>query len=171
MADLAPYLIVGEIARPHGLRGELKVKPLTDDPDRFFALKRVRIGDEVRTLHTLRVHEGYAYIRLEGIYSRAAAEAMRGILLSIPREDAVPLDEDTEFICDLVGCEATDTAGEAHGILKEVLQPGGVDVYVFAGPKGRLMVPALKKVVLEVDVAAKRILLDAQGLAETAVYE
>lgn len=168
---LDEHLIVGEVARPQGLRGELKIRPFTDNPDRFFDLKRIRINGEMRTLHCLRVHEGYAYIRLEGVYSREAAEEMRGALLYIHRDEAVPLDEDTEFICDLIGCEATDTEGVAHGKLAEVLQPGGTDVYVFAGAKGRLMVPAIKRVVLEVDVLAKRMLLDAQGLRETAVYE
>lgn len=166
-----PYLIVGEILRPQGLRGELKIKPYTDDPARFFDLKRVRVGEEaMRTIHCNRVHEGYAYVRLEGVYSREAADAMRGILLYILRDDAVTLPEDTDFICDLEGCHATDTEGTDHGTLAEVLQPGGVDVYVFRGPKGELMVPALKRVVLTVDTKAKTILLDAEGLRETAVY-
>lgn len=167
---LDEYLVVGEVARPQGLRGELKVRVLSDNPDRFFDLKRVRLQGGMRSLHCNRVHDGYAYIRLEGVYSRETADALRGELLAVPREDAVPLPEDAEFICDLVGCHATDTAGVDHGILREVLQPGGVDVYMFDGPKGQLMVPALKRVVLQVDVAQKRMLLDAQGLAETAVY-
>lgn len=167
---LDEYLVIGEIVRPQGLRGELKVKPYTDNPDRFFDLKRIRVGGEMRSLHCLRTHEGHVYIRLEGIYSREAADGMRGALLEVHRDEAVPLPEDTDFICDLIGCAAVDTDGVEHGVLKEVLQPGGVDVYVFAGPKGELMVPALKKVVLSVDVRAKRILLDAANLAETSVY-
>lgn len=167
---LDEYLVVGEVVRPQGLRGELKVKPYTDDPERFFDLKRVRVHDETRALHCLRVHDGFAYVRIEGVYSREAGEEMRGALLMVHRDEAVALPEDTEFICDLVGCEATDTEGVSHGVLSEVLQPGGVDVYVFKGPQGELMVPALKKVVLEVNVREKRMLLDAQGLRETAVY-
>lgn len=167
---LDEYLVVGEVARPQGLRGELKIKPFTDNPDRFFDLKRIRVGEEMRNMHCVRVHEGYAYVRLEGVYSREAAEGMRGTLLYVHRDEAVELPEDTDFICDMIGCKATDTEGVAHGVLKEVLQPGGVDVYVFKSAKGELMVPAIKKVVLEVDVLAKRILLDAQGLRETALY-
>lgn len=130
----------------------------------------MRIGEEFRQIHCLRVHEGLVYARLEGIYSREAADAMRGALLYVHRDEAVPLPEDTDFICDLIGCEATDTEGVPHGALVEVLQPGGADVYLFRGEKGTLMVPAIKRVVLEVDVKAKRILLDAEGLRETAVY-
>ncbi len=167
---ISEYLVVGEIVRPQGLRGEIKVKPLTDDPDRFFDLRRVRVGNDTRTLHCLRVQEGFVYARLEGVYSREAAEGLRGTLLYVHRDEAVALPEDTEFICDLIGCEATDTEGKVHGVLADVLQPGGADVYVFKGPEGDLMVPALKRVVLTVDVRAKRILLDAEGLRETAVY-
>lgn len=164
------FLAVGEIIKAQGLRGELKVRPLTDFPDRYFDLKRVRLQGEMRSLHCNRVHEGFAYVRLEGVYSREAAEALRGALLYIPREDAVTLPEGMEFIVDLIGCEAVDTEGVRHGVLKDVLQPGGADVYVFKGERGELMVPALKHVVLTVDVKEKRILLDAQGLRETAVY-
>ncbi len=167
---LEPYLAVGEILRPQGLHGEVKIKPLTDDPERLFDVKRIRLNGAMRTLHCLRVQEGHAYVRLEGVYSRDAAEALRGALLYVAREDAAPLSQDANYICDLIGCQATDTEGVVHGILTDVLQPGGVDVYVFQGEGGELMVPALKKTVLSVDVAEKRILLDAESLRETSVY-
>ena len=166
---LDEYLAVGEIVKPQGLRGELKIKPLTDNPDRFFALTRIRLLDEMRALHCLRVHDGFVYARLEGVYSRETAEDLRNTLLYIHRDDAVVLPKHTDFICDLVGCQAVDTEGVFHGVLAEVLQPGGVDVYVFRSEKGELLVPALKRAVLEVDVQEKRILLDANVLRETAV--
>lgn len=167
---LDEFLAVGEILRPQGLRGELKIRPLTDDPDRFFDLKRVRVGNEWRTIKCTRVHEGIVYARIEGVYSREAADTLRGALLYVSREEAVRLPEDAAFICDLIGCEATDTEGVPHGTLTDVLQPGGADVYVFKGPRGELLVPALKRVVLTVDVREKRILLDAATLRETAVF-
>ncbi len=171
---MAPdFLAVGEILRPQGLRGEIKLKPLTDDPGRFFDLQRVRVGEETspRALHCLRVQEGFAYIRLEGVYSREAVEALRGTLLYVAREDAVPLPSDANFICDLVGLRATDTEGTDFGTLTDVLQPGGVDVYVFSTPKGEMMLPALKKTVLKVDLENKTILLDAESVRETAVID
>ncbi len=167
---LDPYLAIGEILRPQGLHGEIKIKPLTDNPGRFFDVKRIRLNGEMRALHCLRVQEGYAYARLEGVYSREAAEALRGILLYVAREDAAPLSEHANYICDLVGCHALDTEGVDHGILSDVLQSGGVDIYVFQGENGELMVPALKKTILSVDVIEKQILLDAENLRETSVY-
>lgn len=126
--------------------------------------------ETMHTIKCLRVHEGFVYARMEGVYSREAAEALRGELLYVDRDNAVELPEDTEFICDLIGCVATDTAGILHGTLTDVLQNGPVDVYVFKGEKGELMVPALKKTILTVDVHQKHMLLDANSLQETAVY-
>ena len=84
-------LVVGEVLRPQGLRGEVKVKPLTDDPDRFFDLRRVFLRGEEKRCRCLRVHEGYAYLQIDGIFSREAAEGIRGEMLRIRREDAVKL--------------------------------------------------------------------------------
>ena len=165
-------LIVGEVLRPQGLRGEVKVKPLTDDPDRFFDLRRVFLRGEEKRCRCIRVHEGYAYLQLDGIFSREAAEGIRGELLHIRREDAVKLPKDTDFICDLIGCEAVDTEGRMWGKLVVVLQPGSCDVYVFRSDDGReLMIPALKRVVLQTRPDEKHILLDAQGVRETGVTE
>jgi len=169
---LDPFLAVGEIAKPQGVRGELKIKPLTNDPERFFDLRSVRILDQMRAWRCQRVHDGFVYARVEGVYTREAAEALRGALIFIPREQAVELPEDSEFICDLVGCAATDNEGVSHGVLADVLQSGGaVDVYVFKGTNGTMMAPALKKTVLAVDVLKKTMLLDAESLRETAVFD
>lgn len=168
---LEPFLAVGEIVKPQGLRGEIKIKPLTDDPERFLALRSVRIGESMRALRCQRIHDGFVYARMEGVYTREAAEALRGQLIYIKRENAVELPKDTEFVCDLIGCVAVDTEGVSHGVLTDVLQTGGaVDVYVFKEENRELLAPALKKTVLSVDVSNKRILLDAQNLRETAIY-
>ena len=171
---LQAYLAIGQVLKPHGVRGEVKVKPLTDDPRRFFALERVFLRDSEgyapHGAHCIRVHDGFAYLRFDGAEDRAAAETLRGQLLYVDRAHAVELPEDTEFICDLIGCVAFDTRGERVGALTDVLQPGAHDVYVFDTPDGELLVPALKRVILEVDVAARRMLIDSRTLAEVAVY-
>ena len=130
-------LVVGEVLRPQGLRGEVKVKPLTDDPDRFFALRRVFLRGEEKRCRCLRVHEGYAYLQIDGIFSREAAEGIRGDALRIRREDAVKLPENAEFIGDLIGCQAVDTEGRIWGELKDVLQPGEPLRRVRPPPRGR----------------------------------
>lgn len=171
---LTPYLIVGEILKPQGVRGEIKVRPITNDPDRFYDLEKVYLkqGERyiVRGMHCNRVHDGFAYISMEGVKDRDAAETLRGALLYVRREEAVTLSEDENFICDLVGCVAYDQRGERIGTLREVLQPGANDVYVFDTARGEMLLPALRRVVLEVDVRQARIVLDADVLPEIAVY-
>lgn len=171
---LDAYLVIGEIVKPQGIRGEVKLRPMTDDPRRFEGMKRAyrKVGEdfEPMDIQVSRVHEGLVYLYVSGIESREAAETLRGTLLYIDRAHAVK-QEGAEFICDLIGCEAVDTAGQRIGVLTEVLQPGGNDVYRFQTPKGLMMLPALKRVVLEVDVAHKTMLLDAERMAEMAVWE
>ena len=76
-----------------------------------------------------------------------------------------------EFICDLIGCHGADDEGRDLGELVDVMQPGGNDVYVFRGPLGEVLVPALKDVVLRVDVREKQMLFKAKRLNEVAVFE
>ena len=80
------------------------------------------------------------------------------------------LDEDSTFICDLIGCVAYDKKGERIGKLREVLQPGANDVYIFDTARGEMLLPALRRVVLEVDVQNARMVLDEDVLPELAVY-
>ena len=87
------------------------------------------------------------------------------------RENAVELDEDQVFIADILGAKAYDTKGNEIGTLKDVLTPGGVDVFVFDTPKGTLMMPALKTVLLTMDADEGRIVLDEAKLEEVALYE
>ena len=117
-----------------------------------------------------RVHDDFAYITLEGVNDRNGAEALRGVLLYVRREEAVALSEDENFICDLIGCVAYDKKGERIGKLREVLQPGANDVYIFDTARGEMLLPALRRVVLEVDVQNARMVLDEDVLPELAVY-
>ena len=98
-------------------------------------------------------------------------EKLRGRKLFIDRAHANALEEDEVYICDLIGCEAVDEAGEAVGTLTDVLQHGPVDVYVFRTARGTMMAPALKAVFPRVDVAARRIDVCAEKLQEVAVLE
>jgi len=171
---LEPYLAVGQVIKPQGVRGEVKVKPLTDDPRRFWDLEQVFVREgetySPRAARCVRVHDGFAYLLFEGAQDREAAEALRGTLLFVERAHASPLPEDAHYIVDLVGCEVFDTRGERVGILAEVLQPGAHDVYVIRTARGELLVPALKRAVPAVDVAARRITVDENVLPEVAVY-
>jgi 16S rRNA processing protein RimM len=168
-------LIIGEIVKPQGVKGELKVKPITYDVSRFQKLEEVileRDGTLQRaSVRVTRVEADAVFLFMDGVHDRDDAERMRGALLSVARKDAVKLPRDANFICDLIGLRGETDAGEDLGVLVDVLQPGGNDVYVFRGPRGEVLIPALKRVVLSVDVAAKRMVLSAKTLPEVAVFD
>lgn len=172
---LDTHLIIGQVLKPQGVRGEVKVRPITCDFERFEGLDRLYLkkeqGFEAHTVRVTRVEPDAVYMFFEGVTDRDAAERLRDQLLYIDREHAVALPEDANFICDLIGCEGVDDRGQSLGTLCDVMQPGGNDVYVFRGPRGEVLVPALKSVVLSADVAQKRMLLSAERLAEVAVFE
>ena len=169
------YLLLGEIVRPQGIRGEVKVKHYTDDPYRFEELETVYLkrGNEYQPVGVVdaRVQKDDVYLALEGVEDRNEAEKLRGVELWVDRENAVELDEDQVFIADILGAKAYDTKGNEIGTLKDVLTPGGVDVFVFKTKKGTLMTPALKEVLLVMDAEEGRIVLDEVKLEEVGLYE
>ena len=169
------YLLIGEITKPQGVQGELKVRPITCDPYRFEGMKYVYVKDgeayKKVSIAVRRVGEDAIFLRMEGVETRNDAETMRGTQLFIDRANAVELDEDSTFICDLMGLKGMLTDGSEIGKIVDVMQPGGNDVYVFKGKKGEVLVPALKSVVVKVDLAAGEMLLDSQRMAEVAVYD
>lgn len=169
------YLLLGEIVRPQGIRGEVKLKHYTDDPERFLELETVyrQEGENYvpMTVTGARVHKDDVYLTLKGVEDRNDAEKLRGLKLWIDRAHARELGQDEVFIADILGAKAYDTKGTELGALKEVLTPGSVDVFVFDTPKGTLMVPALKTVLLTLDAENGRIVLDENRLSEVALYE
>ncbi|NLG24503.1 MAG: 16S rRNA processing protein RimM [Clostridiales bacterium] len=172
---VSAHLAVGEILRPQGIRGEVKVRPLTNDPNRFWQLERAffKRGDRMEqvSVSVSRVDGSGVYLTIGGVGDRDGAEKLRGELIYVSRADAVELPEDAEFICDLVGLRGRDDRGRDIGELAEVLQPGSADVYVFRGPLGEVLVPALKTVVLRVDIDAGEMLLSADRMDEVAVFD
>lgn len=175
---LSKYLLIGTVIKPQGIRGQIKIKPLTDDPRRFNDLSRVMVckseGSEHQPceIENISVREGFVYAHLSGCQTRSQAEDQRGWMLYVHREDAVALDEDRHFITDLIGCKVEDSKGNDIGALQEVLQPGANDVYVITLKQGgTMMLPALKKVIPSVDIEHRIITIDERLLDEVAVIE
>ena len=102
---------------------------------------------------------------------RDAAEKQRGLVLYVDRAHARELDENETFICDIIGCHAVTLDGEELGVVKDVLQPGGNDVYVIKTSKGEMLLPALRHVVPQIDVAQQKMYVDATRLPEVAVCD
>lgn len=169
------FLEIGEIVKPQGIRGEVKLVSYSDDPDRFARLKTVYFKEkgEYRPHKVLkgRANGGFAYLLLEGVPDRNAAELLRGTVVYVDREHAVELEDNENFIVDLEGLTAVDTKGNKIGVLREVLRPNPYcDVYAFDTPRGDMMIPALERVVRAVDPDEGVIVLDESVLPEVAVW-
>ena len=172
---LSEYLMIGEITKPQGVRGEVKVRPCTCDPGRFEGLKTVYTekdgGYAPLSITVNRIGDDAVFMNVAGVTDRDAAEGLRGTRLYIDRAHAVALDADTNFLTDLYGLHGVVSDGRDLGALRDVMQPGGNDVYVFRGPLGEVLVPALKSVVLAVDLEKGEMLLDGKRLDEVAVFD
>ena len=167
------YLMIGQIVKPQGVRGEVKVLPLTDDPERYGELETVYFdekGEKSAKVLSARVREGFAYVALEGVADRDAAERLRNQALYVDRAHASPLPEGRYYISDLIGMQVTDENGAELGQLVDVMQAGGNDVYEVKGARV-FRFPALKKVLKDVDVEGGSMVLDGAVLAQIAVYD
>ena len=169
------YMMIGEVLKPQGVRGEVKVKPYAAYAEDFYSWTTLYIEKngvyEAIEADCSRVHDGFVYVTLGDCASMDDAEKLRGVRLYIDREHAAELEDGEVYICDLIGCVAVDENGNEIGTLTDVLQHGVVDVYVFKTPKGTMMAPAIKAAFPEVDVAARRISVCAERLSEVAVFE
>lgn len=169
---MTPYLRIGFIARPHGLKGAVKLDPLTDDVARFKGLTEgyLELHGEYAPvrLSVLSCRPDAVVVHLEGYDSVEAAQTLRGGFLCVDRAHAAQLPEYTYFIADLIGLAVTDTEGRSYGKVTDVLSTGANDVYVIDG--GKLMVPALKKVIETVDVPGGRMVLKAEVLREVGLF-
>lgn len=152
---------VGVIANTHGIRGEVKVYPTTDNTDRFNDLKNV-IVDTGREHINLEV-QGVKYfknmviLKFKGIDNINEVEKYKGKDLLVTRENAVPLEENEYYIADLIDMEVYDEDGKRIGILNDVMQTGANDVYVIILENGReLLLPNIDQCILEVNTEENR---------------
>ena len=170
---MIPYLMIGEVLKPQGLRGECKIRPCAADPSLFASWDTVyrKEGDGYAPLSfsLRRVHDGFVYAVLEGCSSAEDAERFRGTELYIDRAHAAPLEEGAVYIADLIVCRAVDEKGRQLGHLTDVLHHGTVDTWVFQTAGGTLMSPALKAVFPVVDTEKKTILVVREKLEEVCV--
>ena len=173
------YLAIGRIIAPHGIRGEVKVEVLTDFPERFKPGAHVFLGAGTEDpaarpakIAAARPHKSGFLVKLDVVPDRNAAELVRNRYLLIPAADAMPLGEHENYLHDLMGLEVETTDGQHLGELREVLFTNANDVYVVRGPAGEVLLPALRDVVLQVDLSAQRMVVALpEGLLDAAEPE
>ena len=154
MEDL---LQVGVITSTHGIRGEVKVFPTTDDVSRFKKLKNVILdnGKEHRDLEieSVKFFKNMVILKFKGIDNINDVEKYKKAPLFVTRENAVPLEEDEYFIADLIGLKVVSDEGEDLGIIADVLQTGANDVYIIKKDNVEdLRVPAIHECIKNVDI-------------------
>lgn len=154
---------IGKCAKPHGLKGEIRVKAITDFPERFEQTEKVfahQQKDPVRPLEieSVRENHGGYLIKFAGVDSIVEAEKLRGFFLSVPDDELVELEEDEYWHWELEGLQAVNPAGEAIGVLKEVVQSPAHDLYLIEAADGQVhWVPAVLQYVPDINIETGRV--------------
>ena len=172
---LSEYIEVGEVLKPQGIGGLVKVRPDTETPERFLELSDVYIrrdaAFEPASVSDVSVRDGFVFLRLNGAATRNEAEKQRGWVLSVERSRARNLPEGEWFGCDLIGCRVIGDQGTEIGTMRDVLLGGPNPVMVIGTAKGNLLVAMMKFVLGKVDPEAGLVVLREDRLPEVAVYE
>jgi 16S rRNA processing protein RimM len=138
------------------------VEIMTDFPDRFALLRKVYLGPRAVpfALEGFRLHKGSALLKLEGCHDRATVEKLRGQLVQIPIEEAMPLEQDEYYEHQIVGLAVWTAEGERLGTVDEIISTGSNDVYVVRGEERDILIPAIEDVVLEINLAKGRLMVE-----------
>lgn len=153
------YLVIAQVVRPHGVSGAVRCRIITEHPERFVALKRVYVGDPPVSYAVRRARleggtrAGMVLLTLDGIDTPEAAGLLRGALVQVPFEEAVPLKPGEYYAHDIVGLRVVADTGDDLGRVTEVLTTGANDVYVVHGSRGEVLLPAIASVVQRIDIA------------------
>ncbi len=169
MTEQGPrWIAVGRINRPHGVKGEVVVQPLSEVETRFAAGSRLFLQEhegDALIVAEARPHRGRLLVTFEGVRDRNSAEAMAGSFLFVPSSSAPALPEGEYWTHELVGCDVLTDEGRALGPIREVIHTPANDVWVTHGVEGETLIPALKDVVKDVDLPARRVIVrEVSGL-------
>lgn len=166
---MSTLVAIGIIRAPHGIRGRLKVEPLTDDPARFTKLRSVIVAQpDSKVAATEYEIEKVAFqpkcvlLELRGVGSREAADALRGAKLLIPEEDVPPAGENSYYFYQLEGMRVETSEGTLLGTLDFITRTGSNDIYVIAPPGGgeQILIPAVKQAIISVELESKLMVVD-----------
>lgn len=161
------YIEFGKIVNTHGIKGEVKIYPYTDDLQDALKLKSLYIGDDVSDSHSkkekiiiksIKIHKNMFLAMLENIDSVEKAEKLKNKYVFREFDKAEELEEDEYYVKDLIGLNVYLESGEEFGVIKDVTNTGANDIYTIASKShGDVLIPAIKDVVKEIDIKGKRI--------------
>lgn len=169
------YIEVGKIVNTHGVKGELKIIPTTDDPKRFELLEEIFVntkeGPISYKVDNVRYLKNFVLLKLKGIDDMTQAERLKTCVLKIPRDLALPLGENEYYIGDLYNMKVLTDDGEDLGEIIDILFTGSNDVYIVknkANPNSKeILIPAIKQCILNVDIKENTMIVHLlEGLRE-----
>lgn len=160
---------IAKIVKPRGLKGEMKVQFYSSDVARFLQLREAYVSGVAHGIVKITAEGEYGYVQFSDVTTPEQAEALRGKMISVRREDLPNLSEGRYYIADMIGL-AVFVGGECVGKLSDVLQYGSADVYVIKSDVGTCSVPALKQLIKSVDVEGGKIVLDEATFSRVVVY-
>lgn len=155
------FLLLGEVLRPHGLRGELRVRLLTDYPERIEGLAQVYLATDVqgkdaraRAVQHMRMHQRYGLLKLDGVDDRNEAELLRELKVLVAIEDAVPLENGEFYLFQLIGLRVLTGEDCELGLVRDIIETGANDIYIVDSPEhGEVLIPATAETILETNIA------------------
>ena len=157
------FLVIGQMLKPHGVRGEMRTAIHTELPERYQWLEVVYVGEDPEdedprpfAVEGVRFHKGNALVKLGEHDSRDQAESLRGRWLMVPVADAIPLEENELYFYQFEGLEVYTDGDEYLGKLTEVMETGANEVFVVHGPRGEILLPNTEEVVQGVNLEARR---------------
>ena len=159
---MTKYLEIGQIVNTFGIKGMVKIKPFTDDINRFDKLKKVYIknkdGKKEYQIQEVKYHKNMILMKLEGIDTVEQADLLRQSYLLVNRDDEEPLEEGVYYIVDLIGLEVYTDEGVLLGNVDDIFNTGSNDIYVVKDGKGKqILLPGIPEVLKNVDLEKGRI--------------
>jgi len=155
---LVEYLSIGRILAPWGVKGQVKIEPLTDDIKRFENLKSIYIEidnslEYYEIENVLFLKDIFVVLKILGIDNIDSAEKFRGHYIKVHRKDAIKLPKNHYFICDIIGLKVFNYDGQYIGKVEDVIQTGANDVYIIKTVENKeVLIPAIRDVVLDIDL-------------------
>jgi len=165
-------ITIGKARKTHGVKGEIKIEPMTDHPERFKDLQRVYLtsprGEEKAcTVTSVRYMNGEPVLLLKGYDTPEKSRELNGWLVQVPREEAIPLPDGQYYWFELIGMEVESEAGEKLGTIVDIFETGSNDVYVMKAGRKEIYLPATREVVRHIDRMSKRMVIHVtEGLLD-----
>ena len=160
------FVTIGEITKTRGVKGEVKVVPVTDCPERLCDLDSVYVETkdgtvQIAQIERVRLHSGFASFKFRGIESPEGAEKLRGSFIMVKREDVFPLKEGKFYVFQLLGLDVQTEDGTSVGTVHDVINSPANDVYVVRNGQREYLIPAVRQIVKDIDLQRGKITIDA----------